>query len=141
MPSPGPLLIVEDDEALRHVIVTWLRHRGFELLEADSAEVAVELLDAGARPALVLLDLNLPGSTGWELLRSERFRRPDAPPVVIASAVTVDYRRLAEFGVAGLPAQALPARDAAGDHRAGPRVPVGRRRRRSPSPWKTGRSR
>jgi two-component system cell cycle sensor histidine kinase/response regulator CckA len=101
MPSRGPLLIVEDDEALRHVIVTWLRHRGFELLEADSAEVAVELLDAGAQPALVLLDLNLPGSTGWELLRSERFRRPDAPPVVIASAVTVDYRRLAEFGVAG----------------------------------------
>ena len=101
MPSRGPLLIVEDDESLRHVIVTWLRHRGFELLEADSAEAAETLLGEGATPSLVLLDLNLPGSTGWELLRSERFRRPDAPPVVIASAVTVDYRRLAEFRVAG----------------------------------------
>lgn len=101
MDNHGPLLIVEDDEALRHVIVTWLRHRGFVMLEADSAEAAAAMLDTGAAPSLVLLDLNLPGSTGWELLRSERFRRPGAPPVVIASAVTVDHRRLAEFGVAG----------------------------------------
>ncbi|MHB8958843.1 MAG: response regulator [Candidatus Limnocylindrales bacterium] len=101
MPSPGRLLVVDDDEAFRHVIVTWLRHRGFELLEADSAEAAAALLDQGASPGLVLLDLNLPGSTGWELLRSERFRAPDAPPVVIASAVTVDHRRLAAFRVAG----------------------------------------
>lgn len=101
MRSGGPLLIVDDDESFRHVIVTWLRHRGFDLLEADSAEAAETLLDAGATPAMLLLDLNLPGETGWELLRSPRFREPGAPPVVIASAVTVDYRRLAAFGVAG----------------------------------------
>lgn len=101
MPDRGPLLLVDDDEAFRHVLATWLRHRGYAVLEADSAEAAQEELAAGAMPALVLLDLNLPGDTGWELLRSPRFAQPDAPPVVIASATTLDHRRLAEFGVAG----------------------------------------
>lgn len=101
MPDRGPLLIVDDDEAFRRIIVTWLRHRGFEVLEADSAEAADDLLSGGTEPALVLLDLNLPGNTGWELLRTSRLGAPGAPPVVIASAVTVDHRRLASFAVAG----------------------------------------
>ncbi len=101
MADRGPLLIVDDDEAFRHIIVTWLRHRGYEVLEADSAERADQLLAAGPVPAFVLLDLNLPGHTGWELLRSARFSDPAAPPVVIASAVTVDHRRLTSFAVAG----------------------------------------
>lgn len=101
MADRGPLLIVDDDEAFRHIIVTWLRHRGYSVLEADSAEGADDLLATGPAPAFVLLDLNLPGHTGWDLLRSSRFAAPGAPPVVIASAVTVDHRRLASFAVAG----------------------------------------
>jgi DNA-binding response OmpR family regulator len=101
MADRAPLLIVDDDQAFRHIIATWLRHRGYEVLEADSAESASDALAAGPAPAMVLLDLNLPGGTGWDLLRSARFARPDAPPVVIASAVTVDHRRLSEFAVAG----------------------------------------
>ena len=101
MPDRRPILIVDDDEAFRHIIVTWLRHQGYVVAEADSAESAEEVLAAGPAPSLVLLDLNLPGHTGWDLLRSARFQRPDAPPVVIASAVTVDHRRLTAFAVAG----------------------------------------
>jgi DNA-binding response OmpR family regulator len=101
MPDRGPLLIVDDDEAFRRIIATWLRHRGHEVLEAETAEEAEAALDAGVAPSMVLLDLNLPGNTGWELLRSPRFAAPGAPPVVIASAMTVDYRRLASFAVAG----------------------------------------
>jgi len=101
MPDHGPLLVVDDDEAFRRIIATWLRHRGYDVLEADSAEAAEAVLVTGPDPAMVLLDLNLPGNTGWELLRSERFASPDAPPVIIASAVTVDHRRLTAFAVAG----------------------------------------
>jgi DNA-binding response OmpR family regulator len=101
MPDRGPLLLVDDDEAFRHILATWLRHRGYAVVEANSAEAAEDVLAFGPAPAMVLLDLNLPGNTGWELLRSERFARADAPPVVIASAVTVDHRRLASFAVAG----------------------------------------
>ena len=70
MPDSGPLLVVDDDEAFRHILVTWLRHRGYAVLEADSAEAVEDMLAAGPAPAMVLLDLNLPGNTGWELLRS-----------------------------------------------------------------------
>jgi CheY-like chemotaxis protein len=52
-------------------------------------------------PALVVLDVNLPGDNGWDLLRSPAMRAAGPPPVVIASAVTVSPRRLAEFGIAG----------------------------------------
>ena len=85
MPDRGPLLLVDDDEPFRHILATWLRHRGYAVVEADSAEAAEVVLASGPAPAMVLLDLNLPGNTGWELLRSERFASADAPPVVIAS--------------------------------------------------------
>jgi DNA-binding response OmpR family regulator len=78
-----------------------LRARGYVVHEADSAEAAVASLGDGLRPALVLLDLNLPGDTGWDLLRGGALHTAGNPPVVIASAVTVDPRRLAEHAVAG----------------------------------------
>ncbi len=101
MADRAPILIIEDDEPFRHIVATWLRRRGYVVLEAESAEAAQDALEAERAPAMVLLDLNLPGNTGWDLLRSEHFTRAAAPPVVIASAVTVDHRRLAEFAVAG----------------------------------------
>ena len=53
------------------------------------------------RPALVLLDLNLPGDTGWDLLRGLAMAAAGSPPVIITSATTVSPRRLAEFRCAG----------------------------------------
>lgn len=97
----GPILLVEDDESLRHVLAVALRARGHVVDEVDSAEAAVTAIDGGLRPSLVLLDLNLPGVTGWDLLRARVLHAAGNPPVVIASAVTVDPRRLAEHAVAG----------------------------------------
>jgi CheY-like chemotaxis protein len=69
--------------------------------EAGSAEEVPAVLAAGPRPSLILLDLNLPGDTGWDLLRAGPLAGPDAPPVVIVTATTIGPRRLREFGVAG----------------------------------------
>ena len=95
------LLLVEDDESLRSILARHLRSEGFGVDEADSAEAAGELLAGGLRPDLVLLDLNLPGGTGWDLLRGSALATAGSPPVVITSAITVSPVRLAEFGVAG----------------------------------------
>jgi DNA-binding response OmpR family regulator len=97
----GPLLIVEDDEALRAVLARHLRARGWTVIEAGSSEEATSALARDAHPALVLLDINLPGETGWDLLRSGALGGPGAPPVVVVTATTVGPRRLREFGVAG----------------------------------------
>jgi DNA-binding response OmpR family regulator len=97
----GPVLIVEDDESLRQILTRHLRAQGYEVDEASSAEGAARAIEDGLRPGVVILDLNLPGDTGWDLLRGPALATAGSPPVVIASATTVSPKRLAEFGVAG----------------------------------------
>lgn len=101
MSSSGHLLIVEDDEGLRRILGRYLRARGFEVDEAGSAEEVERSVAAGLRPAAVLLDPNLPGKTGWELLRGPTLAAAGSPSVVIVSATAVRPRLLVEFGVAG----------------------------------------
>jgi DNA-binding response OmpR family regulator len=99
--TAAPILLVEDDDPLREILARHLRARGHEIHEAASAEDAVEALHAGLRPGLVLLDINLPGETGWSLLRGAELGAAGDPPVIVASATTVDPRRLREHRVAG----------------------------------------
>ena len=96
-----PILMVEDDESLRRILARHLRSRGYRVEEAASAEAAAKALTGGLRPGLVLLDLNLPGDTGWDLLRGPALEAAGSPPVVITSATTVSPKRLTEFDVAG----------------------------------------
>ncbi len=99
--SSTSVLLVEDDESLRGVLVRQLRGKGHAVDEAASAEEAVAMLRSGLRPGLVILDINLPGDTGWDLLRLPAVHEAGSPPVIIASATTVHPRMLAEFSVAG----------------------------------------
>lgn len=101
-PAAGaPILIVEDDDPLREILARHLRARGHQIHEAASAEDAADALRGGLRPGLVLLDINLPGETGWSLLRGDALTIAGDPPVIVASATTVDPRRLREHRVAG----------------------------------------
>jgi len=95
------VLLVEDDESLRRILARHLAGHGYQISEAPSAEEAERLLHDGVRPDVILLDINLPGATGWDLLRGPALGHAGSPPVVISSAVTIDPRRLSEFGVAG----------------------------------------
>ena len=95
------LLIVEDDESLRRIVSRHLRGQGYVVDEAATAEDAARALAEGLRPSLVLLDLNLPGDTGWDLVRGPALAAAGSPPVVITSATTVSPRRLAEYQLAG----------------------------------------
>jgi DNA-binding response OmpR family regulator len=101
--ADGPLaiLLVEDDESLRRIVAGHLRRKGYTVTEAASAEAARRTLDGGLRPAVVLLDLNLPGDTGWDLLRGPSIAAAGSPPVVITTATTINPKQLAEFNVAG----------------------------------------
>jgi DNA-binding response OmpR family regulator len=97
----GRVLIVEDDESLRQIVSRHLRAQGYEVDEASSAEGAASAIESGLRPGVVILDLNLPGDTGWDLLRGPALAVAGSPPVIITSATTVSPKRLAEFGCAG----------------------------------------
>jgi DNA-binding response OmpR family regulator len=96
-----PILIVEDDDVFRSTVAGHLRRHGHHVEEAASSEDALDRLGAGLRPALVLLDLNLPGDTGWSLLRSGALEAAGGPPVVVTTALTVNPKRFSEFHIAG----------------------------------------
>ncbi len=98
---PVHVLLVEDDESLRPILARHLASRGFRVAEAASAESAADQLADGLRPALVLLDLNLPGVTGWELLRGKALSLAGRPAVVVTTATAVNPARLRTFDVAG----------------------------------------
>jgi DNA-binding response OmpR family regulator len=95
------VLLVEDDEPLAGLLSAHLRARGYQVTVAPTAEAVQELLGEGLRPDIVLLDINLPGETGWSVLRSEEFVAAGRPPVVVASAMSISPARLREFDVAG----------------------------------------
>ena len=95
------VLFVEDDEALAAVVVRHLKARGCEARPAYSAEEATAIISGGYRPTVVLLDINLPEASGWDLLRSGIMKKAGSPPVFVVTATSVPPARLHEFDVAG----------------------------------------
>jgi DNA-binding response OmpR family regulator len=99
--TPARVLLVEDDLPLATTIAKLLRARGHEARVAASAEEAAEMIRAGYRPTVVLLDINLPGDSGWSFLRSGVLKPAGDPPVFVVSATAVPAARLREFDCAG----------------------------------------
>jgi DNA-binding response OmpR family regulator len=99
--TPARVLFVEDDLGLAGIVVRHLRARGHDARDVGSAEEALEALADGFRPSVVLLDINLPGASGWELLRSGALRAAGSPPVYVVTATSVPPARLREFHIAG----------------------------------------
>ena len=75
------MLVVEDEAALADVLEQYLKDEGFGVLRAADGPSAVEL-HAKHRPDLILLDLNLPGFPGTEVLRRVRAER-DVPIIML----------------------------------------------------------
>jgi DNA-binding response OmpR family regulator len=96
------VLLIEDEAVLRGVIARNLTSRGVEVREAATAEQAIQAT-LNDPPDLLLLDINLPDQTGWDVLRELKRRNTDVPTIVL-SAVRVSQTRLDEFNpVAYLP--------------------------------------
>lgn len=70
------VLVVDDDAVIRQAVRAALEDARHAVLEADSGERALELLRTTQEPLVVLLDLRMPGVSGFDLLR-EVERDPD----------------------------------------------------------------
>jgi CheY-like chemotaxis protein len=82
------VVVVEDDEDIRDLVVELLSQSGFDTVGyADGAAALAALRAAAEDPAVILLDLEMPGMTGWEF-RRQQLEDPHLAgiPVVVASA-------------------------------------------------------
>ena len=68
------VLVVDDSEGVRSYLASLLELRGFAVDTAGDGRSALALLDAGAAPDVVLLDVMMPGLDGLETLRRMRER-------------------------------------------------------------------
>jgi DNA-binding NtrC family response regulator len=84
------VLIVDDDPTQRRLIQAVLEREGFGVVHAESGDQALERLAGGGRPDVVVLDLNMPGTSGVETLKLMRTRGVDAPVVVLTASGGVD---------------------------------------------------
>jgi len=95
------VLLVEDDLTLAGIIARHLKARGHQVRSAESAEEVSGILGTGWKPTVVLLDINLPGESGWSFLRSGALGAAGTVPVYVVSATAVPPARLREFHCAG----------------------------------------
>jgi len=82
VPNPLRVLIVEDEPRLRDSLGRAVREMGFEAQAAGRGEEALRLARANP-PAIILLDLNLPGMSGLELLEKLRAEGSPAQAIVL----------------------------------------------------------
>lgn len=93
----GRILVVDDEYDLLHAVCGFLEDEGFDVQPCSSGEEALSILRAGNRPDLVLLDVMMPGLSGFEV--AEQIRALDGSShiaVVMMSAVSPD--RMAKNG-------------------------------------------
>ena len=98
-PRRTVILLVDDEEVVRHATADMLREIGHEVIEAASATVALKLIEERPDIELVMTDYLMPGIRGSELIEQARDIRPDLKALLITG-----YARIAsdQAGVARL---------------------------------------
>jgi two-component system phosphate regulon response regulator OmpR len=90
------VLVVDDDERLRRLLVRYLTDHGFRVTAAaDAAEARASL--RSLRPDLMILDVTMPGETGLELVDDLRRRGDPELPVLLLTARGAPEDRIAGF--------------------------------------------
>jgi DNA-binding response OmpR family regulator len=109
---PISILLVEDERHLRRALARSLAARGFHVDEAATRGEAVQAALAQP-PTLMVLDVNLPDASGWDVLR-DLVAQGQTTPTVIMSAAPPNPSRVREFASIGVLTKPFSARCVAG---------------------------
>ncbi len=99
------LLIVDDEPAILETVETKMRREGFSTFVADSAEEGLRLFRR-VRPDLVILDVMLPGRSGFDLCRT--IRKDSSIPILFLSGRADETGRVRGLGLGGDDPRAKP---------------------------------
>lgn len=78
------VLIVDDDEVTRSLLSLTLPDEGYDIVEAESGDAALQIAAVEA-PALVILDWRMPGRSGADVLKQLKILHPGTPVVVLTA--------------------------------------------------------
>lgn len=77
------LLVVDDEQDIRALVVQRMVRDGHEVLAADSGPSALDVIRECGLPDAAILDVDMPGMDGFEVLRELRRMRPDLPVLLL----------------------------------------------------------
>ncbi len=105
--AAGPVLLVEDDHALADVETRNLTARGYTTRQVDTVAGALAAIQE-VTPALIVLDIDLPDGSGWEVLRALRASGHAQVPVIALSGLRPNPRLVTELGCVGVLEKPFP---------------------------------
>lgn len=86
----GLVLLVDDEDGVRTSTAAMLIDLGYDVREAESAEVAMAVVRDGLRPAVLVTDHLMPGMTGVDLVDAIRDILPDLPTLIVSGYAEVE---------------------------------------------------
>jgi len=89
------ILVVEDEWLVSDVLARELEDAGYEVIEVERADAALEILAGPVPIDLLFTDIRLPGALdGWDLAEEARRLRPDLPVIYATGYTTAEPRRV-----------------------------------------------
>ena len=88
------VLVVDDSVSMRQMVTFTLKGAGYEVVEAGDGKEAVAKLNGGAKPNLVITDLNMPNMDGIELIKEIRgMAAHKFTPVLMLTTESADSKK------------------------------------------------
>jgi len=88
------VLVVDDSVSMRQMVSFTLKGAGFEVVEAGDGQEAVTKLNGGAKPHLVITDLNMPNMDGIGLIKAIRGMAPHKfTPILMLTTESADGKK------------------------------------------------
>lgn len=107
------VLLVDDEESVRHLLARWIKNIGYETIQADSAEAGLEAMKT--KPAAVVFcDVQMPGKGGLWLAGILRAQFPQAAIVLATGVTTVPATTSLRTGILAYLTKPFEERDVRG---------------------------
>ena len=89
------ILVVDDESRMRKLVKDFLSKKGFEVIEAENGEQALDIFFGTKDIALILLDVMMPKMDGWEVCRE--IRKMSQVPIIMLTAKSDEKDELLGF--------------------------------------------
>jgi CheY-like chemotaxis protein len=86
------ILVIDDEQGIRHLLDTLLRRKGYDVVLAESGRQGLELFRR-ERPDVIVLDLKMPEMDGLTVLRQIKNLDPGKPVIILTGAGTAEAER------------------------------------------------